>query len=213
MVCGILGFFTAGLSGIAAVILGHIGRSKIKKSNGALTGGGLAMAGLVTGYLSLLVLPFAALAGLVAPIILRQQEAANWTTTTSNMEDIGLCLMEFHQEFGAFPSDDTAASVAEATRTEAGKMKGAHVFKQVEAYGISGVQQLFAVSSRAEGEWIYFPNSASDPDPVAIVLVSPAIRGEAMALCMDRSMKTVGEPELSRLRASPGAVTIPAPRR
>ena len=42
------------LTGIPAVILGHLALSKIKKSGGAFTGKGLAITGLVTGYLSLL---------------------------------------------------------------------------------------------------------------------------------------------------------------
>jgi hypothetical protein len=43
------GFFTA----IPAVICGHIGRSKIKQSNGTLGGMGMATAGLVLGYVAL----------------------------------------------------------------------------------------------------------------------------------------------------------------
>jgi competence protein ComGC len=49
------------LSGIPAVICGHLARSRVKASNGALQGNGLALAGLITGYLgiaySLLVIP------------------------------------------------------------------------------------------------------------------------------------------------------------
>lgn len=71
MICGILGFLTAGLTGLPAVILGHLGLSQIKKSGGGLTGGGMAVTGLVTGYLTLFILPIAVIAGLVTPMILR----------------------------------------------------------------------------------------------------------------------------------------------
>jgi Tfp pilus assembly major pilin PilA len=50
MVCGIVGLFTC-LPGIAAVILGHIALSRIRKSGNMLTGRGRAIAGLVMGYL------------------------------------------------------------------------------------------------------------------------------------------------------------------
>jgi competence protein ComGC len=40
-------------SGIPAVICGHMARSRIKASNGALQGSGLALAGLITGYLGI----------------------------------------------------------------------------------------------------------------------------------------------------------------
>ena len=42
--------------GIPSIICGHIARSQIKKSQGGLTGAGLALAGLILGYLSLLVM-------------------------------------------------------------------------------------------------------------------------------------------------------------
>lgn len=49
LVCGILLLFFP--ASIAAVILGHLALSDIKKSNGRLSGQGLAIAGLVMGYL------------------------------------------------------------------------------------------------------------------------------------------------------------------
>lgn len=53
LICGILGFFTLGVTGFIGVILGHIGLSKIKKSSGAIGGSGLAIAGLVTSYIGI----------------------------------------------------------------------------------------------------------------------------------------------------------------
>ena len=45
-----LGIF--GLGGILAIILGYIARKKIRQSRGLLTGDGLATAGLVLGYIN-----------------------------------------------------------------------------------------------------------------------------------------------------------------
>ncbi len=39
------------LGSLAAIIMGHIAKSEIRKSNGALTGSGMATAGLVLGYI------------------------------------------------------------------------------------------------------------------------------------------------------------------
>ncbi|MFT8637035.1 MAG: DUF4190 domain-containing protein [Pseudoclavibacter sp.] len=50
LVCGILGFFT-GLSAIAAVVCGHMALSQLRRSGGG--GRGMAIAGLVTGYVVL----------------------------------------------------------------------------------------------------------------------------------------------------------------
>src|SRR5437879_8475097 len=53
------------LSGIPAVICGHMARSRIKNSGGALQGEGLALGGLITGYVSIALIP---LIGLMAAI-------------------------------------------------------------------------------------------------------------------------------------------------
>jgi len=54
LVAGILGWtLLPFLGSIAAIITGHMAKSEIKKSEGALGGGGLATVGLVLGYVSL----------------------------------------------------------------------------------------------------------------------------------------------------------------
>ncbi|MBI3097472.1 MAG: DUF4190 domain-containing protein [Planctomycetes bacterium] len=70
LVCGIMAFMSCGfclLPQVLAVIFGHMARSRIEASGGTLEGQGLAMAGLILGYISLvqvaLLVVFAALAG------------------------------------------------------------------------------------------------------------------------------------------------------
>ncbi len=213
MVCGILGFFTAGLSGIAAVVLGHLGLSRIKKSNGALTGGGFAVTGLVTGYMSALILPIAVIAGLVTPLILRSQEKAASAQMTSNMRQMGVMFMDFEVAYGIFPADASAAAVATDTGVNASSLSGPDVLDQLEARG-ADIESLLTVRSSAEGDWIYFPGrKTSGADSSLPVLVSPALRGQAMVLRLDGSVDRIGEPELGKLRMLPDAVEIPAPRR
>jgi len=51
-VLSLLSFLCFGpLTGIPAIICGHVAHSNIKRSQGTLTGDGLAIAGLVIGYL------------------------------------------------------------------------------------------------------------------------------------------------------------------
>ena len=51
LVFGIASYLVVPVIGsLAAIILGHIAKSEIRKSNGTLTGNGLATAGLVLGY-------------------------------------------------------------------------------------------------------------------------------------------------------------------
>lgn len=53
LVCGVLSIFTCLLTGVPSIILGHVALSKGKASGGAIKGMGMAIAGLIMGYLSL----------------------------------------------------------------------------------------------------------------------------------------------------------------
>ncbi len=52
------------ITGIPAVICGHVALGKIKRAGGALAGSGLAIAGLITGYISI------ALSVIILPLML-----------------------------------------------------------------------------------------------------------------------------------------------
>jgi len=56
LVLGILGWTVApGLASIAAVITGHLAKNEIRESNGELSGDGMATAGLIMGYASIVI--------------------------------------------------------------------------------------------------------------------------------------------------------------
>ena len=91
------------LTGIPAIIMGHIAMSKIKKSQGAIGGRGLALAGTVLGYLSLIILPI--LAGIVTPLILRAQKSGERVEVMMEMRQVGVVLQEDRNpETGIYPA-------------------------------------------------------------------------------------------------------------
>jgi Domain of unknown function (DUF4190) len=51
LICGILFFLFP--SAIAAIVMGHISRSEIRRAAGRKTGAGMALAGLVLGYVGI----------------------------------------------------------------------------------------------------------------------------------------------------------------
>jgi prepilin-type N-terminal cleavage/methylation domain-containing protein len=57
----------------------------------------------------------AALAGLTAPMVIRQRKKADQTEAISNARQIGLALFEFENEYGSYPDSTTATSVTDAT--------------------------------------------------------------------------------------------------
>ncbi|MGC1167958.1 MAG: DUF4190 domain-containing protein, partial [Candidatus Acidiferrales bacterium] len=56
LICGIFTLFLP--ASIAAIILGHLSLSEIRKSAGRLGGRGVASAGLVLGYAGIALIPF-----------------------------------------------------------------------------------------------------------------------------------------------------------
>ena len=59
----------------------------------------------------------AALAGLTAPMVIRQRKKADQTEAVSNAKQIGLALFEFENEYGSYPDATTATAVKDATGT------------------------------------------------------------------------------------------------
>jgi type IV pilus assembly protein PilA len=83
LVCGIVNIFPAF---IVAIVLGHISLSQIRKSAGRLKGEGLAIAGLVLGYLGIVAIPFILIVAAIAiPNLLRAKIAANEASAASSI--------------------------------------------------------------------------------------------------------------------------------
>lgn len=77
LVFGIASYLVVPVIGsLAAIILGHIAKSEIKKSNGTLTGNGMATAGLVLGYVQWAFL----ILGLIILVLVLGFAARNGTT-------------------------------------------------------------------------------------------------------------------------------------
>lgn len=219
LVLGILAIFTAGLTTIPAVICGHLALGRIKRSAGAQSGGGMAIAGLVTGYVGLFIFGIAVLAGLMAPMVIRQRKKADQTEAINNARQIGLALYEFKTEYGAYPDDITAKAVADSTKSE--KITGSAAndrFRQLFHAGITQMETPFYVHTpgvrRADGliagdqaleqgecGFAYIGNliTAEGPRPIAITPLVPGTTrfdpnpfdGKAVILWTDNSVKSL----------------------
>jgi prepilin-type processing-associated H-X9-DG protein len=110
LVLGILSFMCFGMfSGIPAVICGHLAQSRIRHSGGALGGGGLAIGGLVTGYVGTVLTSIAVLgvlAGMLLPAVATARDRARRVQCMSNLSQIGKCCFMYAMEHDErFPSD------------------------------------------------------------------------------------------------------------
>jgi len=84
------------LAGIPAVILGHLSRDAIKKSQGELKGGGMALAGLIMGYLSVIMIPvILIIAAIAIPSLLRARQAANEAGAVANLKTVDAAEVQY----------------------------------------------------------------------------------------------------------------------
>lgn len=88
-------------AGIPAIILGHMSRSNIRKSMGRLKGEGMALAGLIMGYISLLAIPvILIIAAIAIPNLLRARQQANETYAISSMRTIVVANTTYQAQKG-----------------------------------------------------------------------------------------------------------------
>ncbi len=109
LVFGILSILCFGvLAGIPAIILGHLSRGEVKRSMGRLSGAGMALAGLIMGYVSigitLLLIP-----AIMLPNILRARVSANEAAAASTLRTINTSQVTYSTEY---PTKGYAADLA-----------------------------------------------------------------------------------------------------
>lgn len=206
LVCGILGFLTCGLTGIAAVITGHLAMSSIKRGNGAIEGKGMALAGLITGYISVFIIGIAFVSGLAAPVILKQRHAADRHQCIGQLANAYVSLEKFDAAYGSLPSD---TMVIKEPKFSA--LNGTKVLDQLEVAGtVTETDDLLRMSRSTKGDWFYFPNAdLSAPSPMYI-LVSPPIGDKRVALKSDGATEVLTSGEFESRVDYSAAVSIPA---
>lgn len=116
------------LTGIPAIITGHIARSRAKRQPGVYGGGGLALAGLILGYLSIpLTILCAVIAAVVIPHIASQQRGGGggggWgggnpsTRCQNNLKSISLAARIWSNEHSLIYPPDYASMSNELVTT------------------------------------------------------------------------------------------------
>lgn len=111
LVLGILSLFPLSIfAGIPAVILGHVSRSSISRSGGRLKGGGMALAGLIMGYISLACIPVVMMIAAIAiPNLLRAKQSASAATSDSTLRAVNTAQVTY---LTTYPRRGYAADLA-----------------------------------------------------------------------------------------------------
>lgn len=106
LVLGILGLFSCGFTALIGLILGIIGFTKIKKSEGRLSGSGLAIAGIVVSAIFVLMLPI--FAAMMLPALAKAKDKAQSINCINNTKQIALgVIMYANANTNRFPSATT----------------------------------------------------------------------------------------------------------
>jgi prepilin-type N-terminal cleavage/methylation domain-containing protein len=88
----------------------------------------------------------AALAGLTAPMVIRQRKKADQTEAVNNAKQIGLAMFEFENEYGSFPQGTLGADINARTGNTLAPTSittSNDAFKQLMASDIAKSEQMF----------------------------------------------------------------------
>jgi len=88
LILGILGFFTCGITAVVGLILGIVALVKISKSQGAIRGQGLALAGTIVSALFLMMLPLGA--AMILPALAKAKQRAQTIQCVNNVKQLAL---------------------------------------------------------------------------------------------------------------------------
>ena len=110
LILGILSLLCFGIfAGIPAIICGHMGRSRIKQSQGTLVGGGMALAGLIMGYIGAVIVTIGIFAAILVPNFIAYKDKA----ACGLAEAEAMNAMTAVSCYFADPEHDTAPTLAE----------------------------------------------------------------------------------------------------
>ena len=105
-----------------------------------------ARRGFTLVELLVVIVIIAALAGLTAPMVIRQRKKADQTEAVSNARQVGLAMFEFENEYSGYPDKDTATAVTAATGSTLTPLSGSNsndYFRQLIAGNFTQSEKMF----------------------------------------------------------------------
>lgn len=113
LIAGIFCFFLP--AAVVAVVMGHISRSGIRKSNGRLRGAGMALAGLILGYAGIAFIPFVFVEEIVIPDLLQARVVANESSAVASVRTINAAEISY---LSAYPNVGYACALSNLGESE-----------------------------------------------------------------------------------------------
>jgi prepilin-type N-terminal cleavage/methylation domain-containing protein len=145
----------------------------------------------------------ASLAGLTAPMVIRQRKKADQTTATNNARQIGLALVEFDNDYGSYPGAsalaqlDTTASVTGTAGSDS-----------------NGYFRMLFQASLTQSEDMFYAKAKSTIKPDGIITSSECLKagecGFGYLAAGTEGLSSAGNPSRPLVIAplTPGAITL-----
>ena len=89
---------------VLAIVFGHWSRSEIRESAGRLKGAGMALAGLILGYIGVALVPMLIIAAIAIPNLLRAKMAANEASAVGSLRTLNVAAVTYSTRFGHLPA-------------------------------------------------------------------------------------------------------------
>lgn len=96
LILGIVGFVTCGITSLFGLILGIVSLIQVNRNKETLSGQGYAVAGIVTGAISMFMMPI--LAAILFPIFAMGRESARSITCLANVNKISQSMMMYSND-------------------------------------------------------------------------------------------------------------------
>jgi hypothetical protein len=103
MICGFLFFIFP--AAVLAVVFGHISNSQIRKSAGRIKGAGMALAGMILGYVGIAFIPIILIIAAIAiPNLLKSKMMANEASAAGDLRRIAVAAIAYQDQYHGYPS-------------------------------------------------------------------------------------------------------------
>ena len=155
LILGILGLFTCGITALIGLILGIVAMVKVRKSRGALGGGGIALAGVIVSAIFLLMIPF--FAAMLLPALAAAKQKAQSVYCVNNVKQLSVALRIYAGDNqNHYPA---ATNWCDAIRSDVGTTNVFHC-----PADFSGSRCSYAFNTRLSG----VEDGKADPNTVMI---------------------------------------------
>lgn len=143
--------------------------------------------------IALLAIVLAACVLVLVPVVINQQYVAAYTEALNNTRAVRLALLEFDQEFGAFPDEQTRSQVEETTGVPLGPWTGSanDCFRQLVAFGIHNEDIFFAIH----------PEGSHQPDNAIEPIATQALQPGEVGLSYTYGLSSGSDPSTPLLLA------------